>query len=70
MRLNSCFFALTIAVGALPLALFAQGKSKPAAKLSPEAVEQLHASEDTLALLAFAVVNDSVPDMRFMALSK
>lgn len=50
-----------------PLLLCAQKKVKPAGKLSPEALEQLHVSEDTLAILAYAVVNDSFSEMRFLA---
>ncbi|TNE49439.1 MAG: hypothetical protein EP344_18180 [Bacteroidetes bacterium] len=35
--------------------------------LPPEAVSQLHTSEDTLVILSYAVVNDSLPEMRFLA---
>lgn len=48
-------------------ALQAQNKSKFNGALSAETIQQLHTSEDTLAILAFAVVNDSMPDMRFLA---
>ncbi len=34
-------------------------------KLSAEALAQLHEKEDTLALLAYAIVNDSLPEHRF-----
>ena len=40
------------------------GKKKPA-RLSPETLERLHTAEDTLALLAYAVVNDSIEQERF-----
>lgn len=49
------------------IALQAQKKSKPVETLSPEAIEKLHSSEDTLAILAYAVVNDSISEMRFLA---
>lgn len=45
----------------------AQTKNKKTEKLSPEAVERLHIAEDTLALLAYAVVNDSIEQERFAA---
>ena len=45
----------------------AQSKSKPAGALSPEAVEKIRLGEDTLAFLAFAVVNDSIEKERFAA---
>jgi hypothetical protein len=47
----------------------AQSKTRPrpAGELSAEAREQLKRSEDTLALLAYAVVNDSVEQERFAA---
>ena len=43
----------------------AQSKNKKTEKLSPEALERLHIGEDTLALLAYAVVNDSIEQERF-----
>ena len=60
---------LLLVVLSLPLALAAQrkGKSKPAGALSPESIERLHAAEDTLAVLAYGVVNDSLAETRFMA---
>ncbi|MBL7775459.1 MAG: hypothetical protein JNK89_05620, partial [Saprospiraceae bacterium] len=58
---------LLAALLVLPTLLSAQKKTKTAVQLAPETVAQLRASEDTLAILAFAVVNDSQPDMRFMA---
>ncbi|MBV6438896.1 MAG: hypothetical protein DYG98_19305 [Haliscomenobacteraceae bacterium CHB4] len=45
----------------------AQHKNKKTATLSPEALERLHTGEDTLALLAYAVVNDSIEQERFAA---
>lgn len=48
-------------------ALKAHTQTKRAGSLSAAAVERLHASEDTLALLAYAVVNDSVEQVRFGA---
>lgn len=45
----------------------AQTKNKKSEKLSREAIERLHTVEDTLALLAYAVVNDSIEQERFAA---
>lgn len=59
-------FILTAALS-LPVLLPAQDKPKPAGKLGSEAARQLHTTEDTLALLAYAVVNDSSADLRFVA---
>lgn len=56
------FAALLAALGAQ-----AQNKNKKPEKLSPEAIERLHTGEDTLALLAYAVVNDSIEQERFAA---
>jgi hypothetical protein len=56
-------FLLLFAVSGLQ----AQSKNKKAEKLSPEAIERLHAAEDTLAILAYAVVNDSIEQERFAA---
>ncbi len=47
--------------------VFPQKKSERTPPLSPEAAEQLHAMEDTLAILAFIVVNDSIEAERFAA---
>jgi hypothetical protein len=60
-------YSLLVVVFLLPPLLQAQNKTKPAGSLSLEAIEKLHASEDTLAILSFAVVNDSLPEMRFLA---
>lgn len=43
----------------------AQSKNKRAGDLNPKALQQLAAAEDTLALLAYSVVNDSLDSMRF-----
>ncbi|MBK9336263.1 MAG: hypothetical protein IPM98_06620 [Lewinellaceae bacterium] len=51
----------------ISVVLNAQDRGKPAGKLSAEAIEKLHTSEDTLTILSYAVVNDSFPDMRFLA---
>lgn len=56
------FFCLWIA-GSQALAQ----KSKPAGDLSPEALEKIRLGEDTLAVLAYAVVNDSIEQERFAA---
>jgi len=56
-------FIFFLAAAALP----AQSKQKPAGSLTPPAIEQLHLAEDTLALLAYAVVNDSIEQERFGA---
>lgn len=56
------FFFLLAAFGAQ-----AQSKNKKSEKLPPEAIERLHLGEDTLALLAYAVVNDSIEQERFAA---
>ena len=53
----------------LTISLSAQKRNKEprAGELSAQAIERLHAAEDTLALLAYAVVNDSVEQVRFGA---
>jgi hypothetical protein len=51
----------------LTLSLSAQGKPEPSGKLSKKAIEQLRTVEDTLGILAFAVVNDSIEAERFAA---
>lgn len=51
----------------LPFLSTAQNKGKTAGPLTREAIERLHAGEDTLAILAFAVVNDSLESNRFGA---
>lgn len=69
MLLKIKFAPLLTLLLIIPVFIFAQpkGKSIPAGALSPAATEQLHALEDTLAVLAYAVVNDSLADTRFMA---
>lgn len=51
----------------LPLVLPAQNKPKATGTLSPEVLEQLRLQEDTLVILSYAVVNDSLADLRFLA---
>ncbi len=53
----------------LPLALFAQKKPKvePANQPSAEAIKQLEGLEDTLGVLGYAIVNDSIEAERFAA---
>lgn len=66
MSLKINFLALLLPLfGALSLQ--AQHHAKPAGPLSTENAQRLHAAEDTLALLAYAVVNDSLADTRFLA---
>jgi hypothetical protein len=47
--------------------LSAQNKPKPAGALTQEAALKLKSAEDTLAILAYAVVNDSIENQRFAA---
>ncbi len=47
--------------------LKAQPKAKPAGPLSAASTEMIHAAEDTLALMAYVVVNDSIEHERFAA---
>ncbi|MEZ4917626.1 MAG: hypothetical protein R2792_00860 [Saprospiraceae bacterium] len=63
---NTATVCLLIAMLA-PSAAFSQKKAKKAKGITPEAIERLHAAEDTLAILAFAVVNDSIEQERFAA---
>lgn len=53
----------------IPLSLFAQKKSKtiPASQPSTEAVKLLAGLEDTLGVLGYAIVNDSIEAERFAA---
>lgn len=55
--------ALLAGAAALP----AQQKAKPAGSLDAAAAERIHAAEDTLAILAYSVVNDSLETDRFLA---
>lgn len=66
LKINRYLLAVTVSV-ALASALQAQKSPQPAGQLSSEAIEKLHATEDTLAILAFAVVNDSIEQERFAA---
>jgi hypothetical protein len=61
------FLGLTFAASHLAAQTSPTKKSKPSGKLSAKSIEQLHASEDTLAVLAYAVVNDSIEAERFAA---
>lgn len=56
------FFLLFCAAGTQ-----AQPKLDKSGILTAEAIERLHTGEDTLALLAYAVVNDSIEQERFAA---
>lgn len=62
-RLIAFVFLLT------PVAMFAQKKAKtvPASQPSPEAIQQLQGIEDTLGVLGYAIVNDSIEAERFAA---
>ncbi len=64
LRLFKLFFFFGLILASLPLA--AQGKLRPAGKLSQESIERLHLSEDTLVILSYAVVNDTSADTRFL----
>ena len=64
LKINCLFVFLTLLHTA---ALQAQPLAVKAGKISPEALERLHTGEDTLALLAYAVVNDSIEQERFAA---
>ncbi len=59
-------FLFVLGAAACPQ-LVAQSKNKPAGKLSAEAVQQIKLGEDTLAVLAYAVVNDSIEQERYAA---
>jgi hypothetical protein len=62
IALKSLIFSLLIA-----FSVQAQPKNKPAGALTPEATAKIKAIEDTLGVLAYAVVNDSVERIRFAA---
>ena len=64
LKINCLFVLLTLLHTA---ALQAQPLTVKAGKISPEALERLHTGEDTLALLSYAVVNDSIEQERFAA---
>lgn len=61
----SCFSALYLFL--CISGVTAQDTNKPAGPLTPEAIHRLHEAEDTLAILAYAVVNDSIEQERFAA---
>ena len=67
LKIKSIVYTAVLLTAPLLLAAQPKGKPKPAGALSPVAAERLRASEDTLAILAYAVVNDSLADTRFMA---
>ena len=62
MHLKNLWLCCTLIVICLPL--FGQ---QPAAGLSPVELEQMDLYEDTLAVLGYAIVNDSLADNRFLA---
>lgn len=62
-----CWMVIAAIAVYLPVSLSAQHRPSSDIALSSTVTEKLHTSEDTLAILAFAVVNDSLPDMRFIA---
>lgn len=66
MSLKAKTFLLLTALFAVS-GIQAQSKNKKTVTLSPEAIERLHTGEDTLALLAYAVINDSIEQERFAA---
>jgi hypothetical protein len=68
MIFNRKNYLLAAVLLAFAVSLSAQpNKTKPAGALSTEAIAQLKLREDTLAILAYAVVNDSVEQERFAA---
>jgi hypothetical protein len=77
MQNNRSLFTMTTPMSIrLPFFIFflftallasAQPGNKPAKKLSKEAIEQLKLAEDTLGVLAFVMVNDSIEQERFAA---
>ena len=62
---NAGFLLFCILLCSLPA--HAQTGAKPAGKLSAEGREMIRLGEDTLAVLAYAVVNDSIEQERFAA---
>ncbi|MGI9160421.1 MAG: hypothetical protein ACR2K1_11785 [Saprospiraceae bacterium] len=68
MRANTLLSPLfVLLLLCIPAAAFSQKKNVQKPMLTPEAAETLHAMEDTLAILANAVVNDSIEAERFAA---
>lgn len=62
MKLKDLLIAFAILAIALPLSA-----QKKISRLAEKDREMLHQYEDTLAVLGYAVVNDSLPDTRFLA---
>jgi hypothetical protein len=67
MTKKHVYLAILLFVLTCQSALVAQNKNNKAGKLSKEITEKIHASEDSLAILAYAVVNDSIEQERFAA---
>lgn len=65
MRQFACAVLLWVGAFHTPCFVSAQQPLKPSGALPAESVAKLHAAEDTLALLAYAVVNDTVERERF-----
>lgn len=65
MKLNKLFLLPAILVLALPLS--AQQSEATTTALQEIEPDQMKSYEDTLAVLGYAVVNDSLPDNRFLA---
>jgi hypothetical protein len=59
--------SILLTMGLFLPGLFAQSKKKQAANPTPAAMEKLKSAEDTLAILAYAVINDSIELERFAA---
>lgn len=64
-RIPKCFTIALVSILFIP-GVFAQ-KIKAAQTPGPETINKLHEAEDTLAVLAYAVVNDSIEQERFAA---
>lgn len=60
-------FAIILLFGLMTAPIFAQKNKKTAGPLTPEAITSMHAFEDTLGVLSFAMVNDSIEVERFGA---
>lgn len=67
IKLRIFLSLLFLVAGLSNSALQAQSKKKQTPGLSPEQIERLKAAEDTLAMIAFLVVNDSIESERFGA---
>jgi len=66
MSVKKCFSVCLLSM-LLVNGVFAQGADQPAGTLSTEDFNKIRAAEDTLAVLAYAVVNDSIEQERFAA---